>query len=59
MWRYPDRRQTAIWNGRVRGVEQGAIRLFAPSCIIMMSCPAGTSRELDEEGFPVCALDAN
>ncbi|WP_438044514.1 hypothetical protein [Sorangium sp. So ce128] len=26
MRRYPERDQTAIWNGGVRGMEQGAIR---------------------------------
>ncbi|XYI01067.1 hypothetical protein ACMHYB_15465 [Sorangium sp. So ce1128] len=37
MPRYLERRQTAIWNGRVRSVEQRAIPLFASSCIFMMS----------------------
>ncbi|WP_437625683.1 hypothetical protein [Sorangium sp. So ce1151] len=37
MPRYLEQRQTAIWNGRVRGVEQRPIPLFASSCIFMMS----------------------
>ncbi|WP_437752358.1 hypothetical protein [Sorangium sp. So ce1389] len=37
MWRYTERRQAAIWNGRVQSVEQGAIPLFASSCIFIMN----------------------
>ncbi|WP_437319575.1 hypothetical protein [Sorangium sp. So ce385] len=43
MPRYTERRQAAIWNGRVQGMEQRSIALFASSCIFMSRAPIGST----------------